>query len=122
MAPTTLRLVHPISEEHLEQVMTTMRQLGAPTIPVVDCGDYYMALDGSHRATAAARSGIAPELDVWPAEKLVTADDLSTDFFEGEKIAGWIAEQFCGPHNPVLDINSDGTLTPREPPKRQEEE
>jgi hypothetical protein len=120
MKPTTVRLVNATSDEHVEAVMAKMRALGAPIIPVVVCDDCYMALDGSHRAMAAARLGIAPKLDVWPADKLITADDLGTDFFEGTKTAGWIAEQFRGPHNPVLDVNSDCTLTPRIPPQEEE--
>ncbi len=36
--------------------------LGAPKIEVVDCGDHYQALEGSHRLAAAAVLDLAPEL------------------------------------------------------------
>lgn len=45
---------------HLACVVTEMLTLGAPTIEVVDCGGYYLALEGSHRLPAAAMLGLAP--------------------------------------------------------------
>jgi hypothetical protein len=41
-----------------------MRAMGAPTIEVIDCGDYFMALEGSHRLAAAHQLGLEPELVV----------------------------------------------------------
>jgi hypothetical protein len=122
MAPTTLRLVNATSNQHVEAVVAEMRNLGPPTIPVVDCGDCYMALDGSHRSMAAAKLGIRPTLNVLAPDELVAADDLGTDFFQGRRRADWIAEQYRGPHNLVLDINPDGTLAFREAPEEQEDE
>lgn len=122
MAPTTLRLPNAISDKHLEAVMAEMGRLGPPTIPVVDCGDCYMALDGSHRAMAAAKRGIHPILNVLAPDKLIAPDDLGTDFFQGQHRADWIAEQYRGPHNVVLEINPDGTLAIRKEPEGQEDE
>jgi hypothetical protein len=122
MAPTTLRLPNAISEPHLKTVMAKMRKLGAPTIPVVDCGDCYVALDGSHRSIAAAKLGLRVVLDILSPSEVVSADDLGTDFFSGRQKAGWIAEQYRGPHNLVLDISTDGTVAIPEIPKGPIEE
>jgi hypothetical protein len=67
-----------------------MLALGAPTIRVVDCGDYHMAIEGCHRLMAAAKLGLAPTLIVLPQDQLVDADSLDTDFFEGRS-AGWMS-------------------------------
>ena len=91
MAPTTLRLPNAISERHLKIVMAKMRELGAPTIPVVDCGDCYVALDGSHRSIAAAKLRLRVVLDILSPSEVVSADDLGTDFFSGRQKARWIA-------------------------------
>mgnify|MGYP005983101675 CR=1 FL=1 len=45
----TLYTINPIVSEHLQDVIAVMRVKGSPTIRVVDCGDYYQALEGSHR-------------------------------------------------------------------------
>lgn len=41
-----------------------MHVLGPPTIEVVDCGDWYAALEGSHRLAAAELLGLRPVLVV----------------------------------------------------------
>jgi hypothetical protein len=79
-------------------------------------------LDGSHRSMAAAKLGIRPTLNVLAPDELVAADDLGTDFFQGRRRADWIAEQYRGPHNLVLDINPEATLAFREAPEEQEDE
>ena len=96
----------------VEAVKSQMRQLGPPTIRVVDCVDYYMAIEGCHRLTAAAELGIAPVLIVLAQDQLVEVDSLDTDYFEAGTscTAGAIVQKFRDPHNPVLTINPDGTL------------
>jgi hypothetical protein len=69
----------------LEQVNAEMIQLGAPKIEVVDCGDYYMALEGSHRLAAAHALGIAPELVIHKQD----------DWFEPDMWAPWNGENTC---------------------------
>jgi hypothetical protein len=61
---TTVYAIHETEADHLAEVIAEMRALGAPTIRVVDCGDHYMALEGSHRLAAAAELGLTPELVV----------------------------------------------------------
>jgi uncharacterized ParB-like nuclease family protein len=55
-----LRLPHPTWDPKVEAVKDEMRVLGPPIIRVVDCGDYYMAIEGCHRLMAAAQLDICP--------------------------------------------------------------
>ncbi len=90
-----------------------MRVRGPPTVRVVNCGYYYMALEGCHRLTAAAELGVVPCLIVLAQDELVEVDSLGTDYFPPGKTytAGEIAAEYFGPHNPILTINPNGTLT-----------
>lgn len=56
--------IHAPDPDRLPTIVEEMRVLGRPQIRVVDCGDYYMAIEGSHRLAACAQLGIAPELVV----------------------------------------------------------
>lgn len=113
MTITTLYLVHPAEDRKVEEVKAEMRELGPPAICVVDCGDYYMAIEGCHRLMAAAELGIAPVLKVFAHDDPIQVDILDTDYFKpGEtKAAGEIAGAYRDRHNPVMTINPDGTLT-----------
>jgi hypothetical protein len=63
-----------------------MRVLGPPTIRVVDCGDHYQALEGSHRLAAAHTLGITPRLLIYAQDELI---DISCyDWFDP---ANWAA-------------------------------
>ena len=86
---------------------------GRPKIRVVDCVDYYMAIEGCHRLMAAAELRIAPCLIVLAQDDLIQVDSLETDYFPpGETYtAGKIAGDYWSCHNPVLTINPDGTLS-----------
>lgn len=72
----TLYTIHGHNEHKVLRVMTEMQTLGAPTIRVVDCGDHYIAIEGTHRLEAAARLGIAPNLVVLEQGDLVPASSL----------------------------------------------
>lgn len=63
---------HPLSPAHLAKVEADMRTLGAPTIPVYDCGEYYLALQGNHRLGAACALGL-------PVTVQVLSDDDEID-------------------------------------------
>ena len=66
-------LVHDFFEPaHLEQVKKEMLELGAPTIRVIDCCDYYSAVEGCHRLRAAKALGLVPKFVVIDID-----DDLS---------------------------------------------
>ena len=108
----SLLTIHGHTESHVEAVMAEMRTLGAPRIRVVDCGDYYMALEGTHRLEAACRLGIAPDLIVLAQDDLIKADSLDLDCLQaGETYtAGEIAGELYGNGCGAYHIEDDGTL------------
>lgn len=57
-----------------------MAQRGAPKIDVVDCGGYYMALEGSHRLAAADALGIVSDLMIYEQDQLL--DIRRYDWFD----------------------------------------
>ena len=76
----TIYAIHEVDADKLSGVIAEMESLGAPTIEVVDCGDHYMALEGSHRLAAAAALGIEPTLVVHEQDALI---DISRfDWFD----------------------------------------
>lgn len=56
--------IHRPDADRLADIKGEMLELGAPTIRVVDAGDSYIALEGSHRLAAAHQLGIMPILEV----------------------------------------------------------
>lgn len=72
--------IHRPDADHLGEVVGDMRRLGAPTIRVVDCGDHYMALEGSHRLAAAHSLGLEPELIVYGQGDVI--DVTAYDWYE----------------------------------------
>jgi len=56
----TIYAIHHPDADKLAAIIAEMRDLGAPTIEAVDCSDYLMAIEGSHRLAAAHALGIAP--------------------------------------------------------------
>jgi len=81
--------IHAPEANKLSAVKTEMQRLGAPIIRVVNCGDYYMALEGSHRIAAAHDLGIEPELVVYDQD-----DSLEISSFDWYDSANW-AETVC---------------------------
>ena len=103
------------SKEHLEKVMEEMQGLGAPIIRVVDCGDAYFALEGTHRLRAACLLGIAPTLDVVEEQDQVdlTWMDILDNFPDGTVVmpAGEIVAALRDPYgNGCYRIHDDGLL------------
>jgi hypothetical protein len=78
-----------------------MRVLGPPTLRVIDCGDYYQALEGSHRLAAAHRLGLTPILVVYDQDELIkiTAYDWfePQNWAETEYPAGEVAGELYAP-------------------------
>lgn len=109
---TTIYAIHAPEAEKLTEVMATMRELGAPTIRAVDCGDYLMALEGSHRLAAAAELGLAPKLDILEQDEIVPASefDWTESLDSGESYtAGELAGEAYSPHQAVAyRIDDDG--------------
>lgn len=76
----TIYAIHAPQPAHLEAVKAEMQRLGAPRIEVVDCGDHYFALEGSHRLAAAAALGLSPELVVREQDEMI--EITGYDWFE----------------------------------------
>lgn len=111
----TLYTIHAVDAARLAGVVAEMRTLGAPTIRVVDCGDYYMALEGVHRLAACAQLCIAPILEVLEQDDLVAADSLDwPDLRKGEQYtAGELAGEAYSPRSGIYTINPDDTIEAR---------
>lgn len=86
---TTILALHAPEDEKLEAVKAEMQELGAPTIRVVDCGDFYLALEGSHRIAAAHALGLEPELEIFEQDEEITITDF--DWYDS---ANWDAETY----------------------------
>lgn len=84
MAIQTIYAIHAPDADRLAVVIEEMRSLGAPTIKAVNCGDYYMALEGSHRLAAAKALGLAPIIEVLEQDDMI--DITEFDWFEA---ANW---------------------------------
>ena len=82
---TTVYTINKADPAHLESVKAEMAKLGAPQIDVVDCGAYYMALEGSHRLIAAEELGVMPEFRVF--DKGDAIDITAYDWFND---ANWV--------------------------------
>lgn len=112
MTISTLYTIHGHNDAKVARIMDEMWSLGAPVVRVVDCGDYYMALEGVHRLEAAARLGIAPKLIELAQDDLVAAASLDwQDLQSGEShSAGELAGEVSGDQRGCYKID-DGLLT-----------
>jgi hypothetical protein len=101
MAMKPIYTIHAPSAARLEEVKAEMVKLGRPIIRVVDCADYYMALEGSHRVAAAHALGMAPELVIFEQDQEI--DITRFDWYDeanwGGKLypAGEIAGELYSP-------------------------
>jgi len=80
----TVYTIHAPDAKRLVEVKTQMQTLGTPTIRVVNCGDYYMALEGCHRVAAAHELGLTPKFVVYAQD-----DDLDVTIFDWYDAANW---------------------------------
>lgn len=93
---TTIYTIHAPNAEKLEMIKSQMLALGCPTIRVVDCGDYMMALEGSHRVAAAHALGLKPDLVVFAQDDEI---DITTyDWYDSANWAGtsYLAGEVAG--------------------------
>ena len=81
--------IHAPDTDHLASVIAEMRKLGRPTIEVVDCGDYYQALEGSHRLAAAQALGLTPELIIHEQ-----GDPIDVDAYDWGQENVWPEESY----------------------------
>lgn len=90
----TIYAIHAPDADKLASVEKEMRKLGAPTIEVVECGDHYRALEGSHRIAAAHALGLAPRLIIRGEDDVI--DVTKYDWYEP---ANW-----GGAHYPAGEV------------------
>lgn len=109
---TTLYAIHAVDQAKLTGVVAEMQTLGSPTIRVVDCGDYYMALEGVHRIAAAAQLGVALDLYILEQDDMVAADSMDwQDLQAGESYtAGELACEAYSPSCGIYRLNDDSTV------------
>lgn len=81
----TVYAIHAPEADKLEAVKSEMQKMGAPRIEVVDCGDYLMALEGSHRIAAAHALGIEPEFIIHEQGDMI--DVTRFDWYEADNWA-----------------------------------
>ncbi len=104
---TTVYAIHKPEASHLAEVIEAMRELGAPTIEVVNCADYYQALEGSHRLAAAAELGLTPNLVIHEQDEIIDIsrfdwyEEMNGNFAQTEYAAGEIAGELYSPMQAV---------------------
>lgn len=80
----TIYAIHAPDADRLAAITTEMETRGAPVIEVVDCGDHYMALEGSHRLAAAHALGLVPVLTIHEQD-----DVLDVSRFDWFEVSNW---------------------------------
>jgi hypothetical protein len=63
-------------ERQLSAVKNEMLWLGAPTVKAIDCGEFLVALEGSHRLRAAYDLGLTPIIDEVEYSETAMTDDV----------------------------------------------
>lgn len=63
-------------ERQLAEVKNEMLRLGAPTVKAIDCGEFLVALEGSHRLRAAYDLGLTPVIDEVEYSETAMTDDV----------------------------------------------
>ena len=101
----TIYAIHAPEAAKLEAVIADMQTMGAPTIEVVDCGDYYQALEGSHRLAAAETLGISPVLIIHEQNEMINIARFdwfdAANWAETEYSAGEVAGELFSPRQSV---------------------
>lgn len=87
-----LYTIHEVFEDHLVDVAKEMETMGSPNIRVVNiAGEYWQAIEGTHRLAAACKLGIPVHFEVIESDELIAADSLDVDhgyFCPGEDYSG----------------------------------
>lgn len=107
----TLIAINKPEAAHLQAVIEEMRVLGSPTLRVVDCGDHYVALEGSHRIAAAEKLGLALDLDVLRQDEIVETQTLDWEWLEWDiksAAAGELVEMIGMAQAVPYKIDEDG--------------
>src|SRR5688572_9977601 len=56
-----------------------MKRLGAPTVRVLDCGDYVFAFEGTHRIEAARLLGLPVKLEIVAADVVLDLREMDIE-------------------------------------------
>jgi hypothetical protein len=119
-----LLTIHPAYDEKKLEAMKAIGLENLPPVRVVDCGNHYMAIEGSHRLTVAADLRIQPRLIVLAEDDLVDlgTTDIAELFDPGTSTvkAYEIVRACLSNHNPVFNIEPDGTLAHIAPAQEEE--
>ena len=100
-----VRIPNPADQEHLAEVIDDMRTLGAPIVHAVDCGEYYVALEGSHRVTAARSLGLVPTIVAIDYEDTRRVADIVGDQWEDDDTVSEAVDSMLGLYLPVVDFS-----------------
>lgn len=108
----TLYTIHNTDATKLQEVIAEMRILGSPTIRVVECGDYLMALEGTHRISAASILCFPVNLVLLEQEDVVEADTLDWQDLEpgASYTAGMLAGEAFNPKSGTYHLQDDYTV------------
>jgi hypothetical protein len=107
--------IHPAYDQGKLEAMKALKLVGLPPVRVVDCGNHYMAIEGSHRLAVAADLRIKPRLIVLDQDDHVdlSTTDIAELFDPGvTTVAAHEIVSVCqSHHNPEFIVNPDCTLT-----------
>lgn len=104
MSRQTIYAINAPINSHLDMVVTEMALLGAPVVRAVNCGDFWVAIEGSHRIAAAHKLGLpvmvaevqeSDEIDSHDLEDLplgCTASEIMEYMFRGTPEAAYSVE------------------------------
>ncbi len=89
--------IHGIDNAKLAKVIDDMKSIGAPTLRVVDCGDYYQAIEGNHRLAAAIALDITPDFIVLDQNDIVDAESIDLEDLQGnDTVEAWEIVDYIG--------------------------
>jgi hypothetical protein len=110
-----LYTLHQPDREKLEGVIEEVRERGAPSIRVVNCGDYCFALEGVHRLAACAALGIAPHFEWLEPSAPIDTDSLDWPHLTpgNTYTAGELARPPFSTGCAIHSLLDDGTLANR---------
>ena len=108
----TLYTIHPTDAKKLQEVIAQMSILGSPTIRAVECSDYLMALEGTHRIAAAAVLSLPINLVILEQYDIVQSDSLDwQDLEPGESYtAGFLAGEAFNRTSGIYHLQNDYTV------------
>ena len=103
--------LHDVSENHLDTVIAQMQTIGSPTIRAINCGDYYKAVEGTHRLAAAAILGLAVNIVLIEQDDVISASNLDLQDLEDRDYTGAeLFDEVYSSNCPIYKIADDNTI------------